>query len=232
ETRFADLSAYSGGEFLIVRIGWTPDGRHVAFEVQDRVQTWLDLNLADPKTGAVQKLLREESKAWVEVSELPEWLADGSFLWTSDRTGWKHIYHYSADGKLIKPVTAGEWEVRELHGAADDGWIYFTGSEHSPIADDIYRVKVDGSGFARLSRAEGHHRAVFSPKLDSYIDVWSNVTTPPQVGLHKSDGSQIRLIDESKIPALAEFKLGKPEFMKVKTRDGVDMEAMMIKPPG
>src|SRR5262249_15889881 len=113
-----------------------------------------------------------------------------------------------------------------------DGWIYFTGSEHSPIADDIYRVKVDGSGLARLSQAEGHHRAIFSPKLDSYIDVWSNVTTPPQVGLHKSDGSQIRLIDESKIPALEEFKVGKPEFMKVKTRDGVDMEAMMIKPPG
>ena len=112
---------------------------------------------------------------------LPSWLKDGSFLWLSDRSGWRHLYHYAPDGTLIKQVTSGKWEMRTLHGVDESGgWVYFSGTERSPIGGDVYRIKLDGSGLRRLSTADGTHSAEFSPSFGFYVDTWSNVTTPPQ----------------------------------------------------
>jgi dipeptidyl-peptidase 4 len=229
--RWIGLAPYKEIEFLIVRVDWMPDSKQVVFEVQNRYQTWLELNVGNVETLAIRTLLREESKAWVEVSELPQVYPDGSFLWLSDRSGWRHIYHYSPDGKVIKQVTSGRWDVRDLYGGTGDGWIYFQAAERSPLGNDIYRVKLDGTGFARISQAEGSHQAKFNPQFTAYVDQWSTITTPTQTSLHKNDGAQARMIEENKIARLAEFRLGKPEFLKVKTRDGFEMEAMMIRPP-
>jgi len=95
----------------------------------------------------------------------------------------------------------------------------------------VDRVKRDGSSLTRLSQTAGTHTAHFSPSFSYYTDDWSDVSTPPQLRLHKADGTEVRLIDEGKVPALAEYRLSKPEFVQVKTRDGFVMEAMMIKPP-
>lgn len=230
-TRWIDLAPYQASEFLVVRVGWTPDSKNVVYEVQNREQTWVDLNLADAQSGKTRTIVREESKAWIEVPELPEWLSDGSFIWRSDREGWNHIYHFAADGKLINPVTRGEWDVRDLLGVSDDGWIYLTANERSFISENIYRVKPDGSAFTRLSQAEGQHIASFNPQFTLFVGTWSDLNTPPQLRLHKNDGSLVRVINENPVPQLAEFKLGKAEFMRVKTRDGFEMEALMIKPP-
>jgi len=225
-----DLAKYQDAEFLITRVGWTPDSKHVVYQVQNRVQTWLEFNLADSQTGKSNSLLRETSPAWVEVVELPEWLADGSFIWQSDRSGRRHLYHYSLDGKLIAPITKGDWDVREVYGVKDN-LIYFSASEHGRISNDIYRIKLDGSGFTLLSKAwEGNHAARFSPDFAAYIDTASNISTPPQIHLYSSEGALIRTIEENKVAALSEFNLSKPEFMRVATRDGFMMDAMMIKP--
>src|SRR5262249_26882513 len=110
----ADLGKYAKDQPLIVRVDWQPDGKRCVFEVQDREQTWLDVDLADPDSGQVETLLRDTSHPWVNVLDLPRWLADGSFLWSSERSGYKHVYHYDKAGKLIGPVTAGNWEVRAI----------------------------------------------------------------------------------------------------------------------
>jgi dipeptidyl-peptidase-4 len=157
---------------------------------------------------------------------------DGSFLWLSDRSGWRHIYHFKADGTLINQVTSGKWEARTLHGVDEaGGWIYFSGTERSPIGGDVYRIKLDGTGMQRVSAAEGTHTAGFSPSLAYYTDTWSTVTTPPQTRLHKSDGAEVRTIAGNRVAALGEYRLSRPEFLQVKARDGFVMEAMMIKPP-
>jgi dipeptidyl-peptidase 4 len=231
DLRWIDLATYQSLEFLITRVGWTPDSKNVIFEVQNREQTWLDLNLGESRTAGLRTLLREVSRAWVEVVELPQVLDDGSFLWQSDRSGWRHIYHYSADGKLIRQLTTGQWDVREFFGVSSDNWIYFSAGEHSSIADDIYRVKLDGTGFARISQDEGNHRADFNPQFTTFVGTWSSISTPTQIRLHKSDGTIVRVIEEGKIPRLAEYRLSKPELLNVKARDGFVMEAMMIKPP-
>ena len=235
---WVDTSKYAGTDFLIVRVAWNPAGRLV-YEVQNRTQSWLDLNVIDtvatgsaPATPAT--LFRETSPYWInsEDTTTPTWLADGTFLWLSGRSGFTHAYHYSATGAPLKQVTNGKWELRSLHGVDEkNGWIYFSGTERSPIGLDVYRVRADGTGFERLSNAQGTHHAGFSPGFAFFIDSWSDVSTPAQVRLHRADGREVRTLHANRVTALADYRLTKPEFVQVATRDGFVMEAMMIKPP-
>jgi dipeptidyl-peptidase-4 len=229
---WVDLSSYSNVEFLIVNVGWSPDSQQVVHQVQDREQTWLDLNLADVSSGRTRRLLRETTSAWVNENGNPVWLKDGSFLWLSERSGFKHIYRYSASGEQLAQVTNGKWEVRTLHGVDEaNGTVYFGSPERSSITTDIYRIRLDGTGMTRLSQRTGTNRAIFNPDFTQYVGIWSNVTTPTQVRLHRADGSEVRVIDGNAVAALAEFRPSTPEFVQVKTRDGFVMDGVLIKPP-
>jgi dipeptidyl-peptidase-4 len=232
---WADTSAYR--DFLIVNAGWTPDSRSVIYQVQNRQQSWLDLNVADRATGSPRTLFKESSKTWVErwddESADPLWLKDGSFVWLSERSGWRHAYHYTAEGKLIRQLTRGDWEVRALHGTdSADQWLYFSGTERSPIGVDVYRIRLRGGEPQRLSSADGRHVPHFNAARSSYLDFWSDITTPPQVRLQSGTAADVvRVVESNPVPALREYALTTPEFLQVKTRDGFVMEAMMIKPP-
>jgi dipeptidyl-peptidase-4 len=230
--QWVDTSKYSAQEHLIVNVAWTPDARQVVYSLQDREQVWLDLNVADAASGVTRTLFRETTKAWVDNQGDPTWLKDGTFLWMSERTGWKHLYHYKADGTLVGQVTDGRWEVRTLYGVDEaNGWIYFGGTERSAIDSDVYRVKIDGTGLVRLSGPAGTHTATFNPSFSHYVDTWSDITTPTQTRLHRADGAEVRVIERNPVPALAQYRLSKPEFLQVPTRDGFVMEAVIVKPP-
>jgi dipeptidyl-peptidase-4 len=231
-TRWIDIYKYQPSDFLIVRVMWTPDGRKVVYQAQNREQTFLDLNFADAGDGKSNTLVHETSKAWVGINDNPNFLKDGSFLWQSERSGWDHFYHYSADGKLLQQITDGRWEVSSFEGLDEDkGFLYFTGTEHSSIAPQAYRVKLDGTGLTRVTTGEGSHRVAVSPNSKLFIDNWSDGNTPTQTRLYDADGKLVRVIDANKVEALKQYKLGTTEFLQVKTRDGFPMEAMMIKPP-
>jgi dipeptidyl-peptidase-4 len=233
--RWVDTTKYK--DFLIVNVGWTPDSRDVVYQIQDRGQTWLDLNRADADTGRPRTILRETSQAWVErwqdASVDPIWLKDGSFLWLSERSGWRHFYHYAANGTLVRPVTQGEWEIRRTHGVDPAGtWVYFTSTTHSPIGLDLYRVRLNGTDLQRVSTTAGQHKVFINPSRTLFLDSWSDVTTPPQVRVHATGSRDVvRVVDANRVPALNEHGLSTPELLQVKTRDGFVMEAMMIKPP-
>jgi dipeptidyl-peptidase-4 len=233
DVRWVDTYQYPAEDRLIVRVGWFPDGKKIWYQAQNREQTFLDLNSANPDDGKSANMFRETSKAWVEVvDEGLRWLKDGSFLWLSDRSGWRRIYHYGGDGKLIKQVTNGDWDVRGLDSVDEaKRMVYFSASEHSYIANSEYSIALDGTGLKRLTVTEGNHRASFNSSSSHFLDSWNDANTPTQFRLYDSAGTLVRLIDENKVDALKQYKLGKVEFMKVKTRDGFTMEAMMIKPP-
>ena len=232
ETQWVDTTKYEPKDFLVVRVAWTPDSSKVVYQAQDRVQSFLDLNFAGSEDGKSVTAFRETSKAWVEVIDNPALLKDGTFLWLSGRTGWTHLYHYDASGKLLRQVTDGKWEIRSLDSFDEaQGLVYFSATEHSHIAPQTYRVKIDGTGFTRLSNTEGTHKASFNPTRTLYIDQLSDINTPTQTRLHDTSGKLVRVIEENKVEALKQYKLGSAELLKVKTRDGFEMEAMMIKPP-
>ena len=232
DTRWVNTFKYQPEDFLITRVTWTPDSKTVVFQAQNREQTYLDLNFADAKTGESKTVLKETTKAWVATIDNPTWLKDGSFLWLSERNGWQHIYHYDANGKLIRQVTDGKWEADPLEGVDEEkGLIYFAATEHSHIAPQLYSIKLDGSDLKRLSSTEGTHRVNFSPSNSYFIDSWSDINTPTQIRLYDASGKFVRLVNENKVDALKNYKLGTPELLQVKTRDGFVMEALMIKPP-
>ncbi len=231
KTEWVETFKYEGSEFLITRVGWAPDSQAVLFQLQNRQQTWLDLNRFDLAGHKTTTLLREKTPAWTSVLGEPKWLKDGSFLWLSERSGWKHIYHYTAAGKLIRPLTDGEWEVASLFGADPDAdWVYFSANRDKPTEQHVYRVRLDGGDLKRLSRSSGTHRAKFNPQFSHFIDSWSDIRTPVKMGLYDSEGAWVRMIDENRIEALEELELSSPEFLRVKTSDGFSMEAMMIRP--
>jgi len=220
-----DNERYSAGELLIVNVAW--NGEVLTYQVQNREQTWLDLVFA-AADGTSRAILRETTKAWVDPLANPIFLEDG-FLWQSERTGFRHIYHYKNDGTLVRQVTSGDWEVRDLHGS-DKTFIYFSGTERSALGQDVYRVKLDGSGLQRLSAEAGTHSAKFSPSMTYYADRWSDVRTPDQVRAYRADGKLAHVVDENRVAALAAYDLPQPELLEVKTRDGGVMDAMIIKP--
>jgi dipeptidyl-peptidase-4 len=230
--QWIDLAAYAPADCLIVDVDWAPDSRSVAFQVQNREQTWLDFNLADAASGRTTRVLHETTPAWVNANGSAKWLKDGTFLWLSERSGFKHLYRYRRDGSLVSRVTDGRWDIRTLYGIDEQrGVVYFDSGARRHIDTDIYRVGLDGKDLTRLSDRGGTHRAIFNPSFTQYVGVWSDVTTPPQVRLHRADGSEVRVIDANPAPAGTQFRLSAPEFVEVRTRDGFAMDAMMIKPP-
>jgi dipeptidyl-peptidase-4 len=233
--RFADLGAYKADDLLIARVACVPDDR-VVFQALNREQTFLDLN-AMAANGKVTRLLQETTAAWVEVYDNPEGVpmqgtSEDGFIWQSAKNGWRHLYLYDPSGKQIRQLTDGKWEVREFFGVdRQNGWAYFSATKDSHIAVNIYRVKIADGAIERLSQGEGSHSALFNPIFTHYVGGWSDINTPPKQRLHKSDGTLVRTINENQVDALAEYNLGSTDFLQVKTRDGFEMEALMIRPP-
>ncbi|WP_372366333.1 S9 family peptidase [Candidatus Uabimicrobium sp. HlEnr_7] len=230
-TKWVNTFKYQAQEFLIVQVGWLPDNEHVFYKLQNREQTWLDFNIAKSATGKSTTVLRETSPAWVRVNEQPTWLANDEFLWSSDRSGFKHVYHYKTDGTLVKQITKGDWEIKRLYGYdSQQKRIYFSANKDSSIADNSYYCDMDGN-ITKLTLFAGNHRTSFSPKFSYFFDYWNNVNTPTQLRLYDNNGKELKKLAVGKVKNLAKYTWGKTEFHKVKTRDGFVMDALMIKPP-
>lgn len=228
--RFVDMAAYAKDEPLVVDVSWSP-ANELLYCVQDREQTWLDLRSTNAELSNDHVILRETTPAWVERNDQsPLWLKDGSFLWLSERTGFKHVYRYRG-ADLVGALTSGEWEVRTLHGVDEaHGLVYFSGTERSAIGSDAYSVGLDGQGLKRLTDRLGTHTTTFSPDFSLFVDAWSDLWTPTQVSLMRADGTLVRVLDENKVTTSARYATSQPELLTVKTRDGFAMDAMLIKP--
>ncbi len=229
--RWADLSGYAKQPFLITSVGWLPDSKTVYFCVQDRAQTWLDFCTVGREGGSPTRLFRETTRAWVNVPAAPLFLQDGSFLLTSERSGWKHLYHFAKDGRVKGPVTQGEWEVRSVQRVDEQaGWVYFSGTRDKHTAVAFYRIKLDGSGIEKLTKGKGTADVLLSPKGNLFVATESDPETPPQVRLYRTDGTVVRTIDSNPVYVREEFQLGTSGRVQIRTPDGFLLEASVHKP--
>jgi dipeptidyl-peptidase-4 len=231
EPRAMDTGAEA--EIYIPRVNWLTDSKHLAIQRLNRAQTELDLLVADASTGKSHVVLTEKDPYWINVSDELFFLKDGKrFLWSSERSGYRHLYLYDVGGKQLAQLTKGDWEV-EAVDAVDEakGFVYFTATEKSPLERQLYRVALDGSGFARLTKEDGTHAAVLAPNASAFIDTFSNTAAPPRQDICRADGSRITAISENKVAELADFHLSPVEFLSVKSHDGVQLNASIIKPP-
>ncbi|MCE9564403.1 MAG: DPP IV N-terminal domain-containing protein, partial [Planctomycetes bacterium] len=140
---FLDFGEHKPEDIVIARVGWLPDSKTVFAYVQNRSQTWMDFTTWATPDAKPKVLFRDSTKAWVDDTGPPHWLPDGSFLYASDRSGWRHLYHFAANGKLLGPVTTGEWEVKDvLRVDGGEKQIYFTATYTSHTGIDLCRVKL------------------------------------------------------------------------------------------
>ncbi len=232
ERHSIDLANYPEDDRLIVRVGWMPDSSSVVIQLQNRIQTWLDLLVAERSSGVTHRLFRDTTAVWIEPCDALKWLGGAQkFLWTSERDGYKHLYLYRANGELEKQLTSGPWEVDSLVDVDESGgWIYVSSDIDDVKGDELYRMKLDGSGMARCTEMGGVHSISMSPNHHVYLDTHSSIGSPGAIELRDVDGRAIRTLWKSDPTLLANARFRPPEFVKVKTRDGFEMEAMMIKP--
>jgi len=229
--RWVDLSGYTEGTYLITGAGWMPDSQRVYFYVQNRIQTWLDLCAVNRSGGKPERLLRDSTEAWIESPGELTFLKDGSFLLSSERTGWKHLYLYDKKGQLQHAVTEGQWEARTLHCVDEEnGWVYFTGTRDSHIAENLYRVKLDVGTIERLTQRSGHHRVNVSPNGKRFIDSWSDCATPTRTMLCNGDGAHVRTLDTNPVYQREEYEFGEYRQFQIETSDGFLLEAGLLTP--
>jgi len=220
------------GDGYLARAGWLPGGREVWFEVLNRDQTRLELRAAAPGAGSSRLLVADEAPDWVNVRDDLTFVGDDLFIWSSEREGWRHLYLYGLDGRLIRRLTSGSWQVEAVSGLDSDrtGVIYCANAE-DPRERHIYRVGLDGGPPKLLTPAAGTHEASLAPDGRHLLDTFSNLDTPPRLDLYTVAGRRVRTVDDGAIPALAGVKLVLPELGTVKGDDGELLYSWMFRPP-
>ena len=157
-------------DFYIPRIKWTKDPDVLSAQYMNRHQNSLDLWLINPTTNQSDLVLTDKDDAYVDVTDNLTFLKDNSFIWTSEKDGFNHIYHYAKDGKLKNQITKGNWEVTAYYGYNESAkTIYYQSVENGSINRDVYSIRLNGKKKKRLSLQEGTNDAEFSADFTYFI---------------------------------------------------------------
>src|SRR3984893_11093735 len=219
-------------DIYIPRVNWLTDSKHLAIQRLNRQQTVLDLLIADATNGQARTALNETDQYWININNDLHFLKDGKrFLWSSERSGYRHLYLYDLEGKQLAQITKGEWEVSAVD-AVDEGksLVYFPGAAKSPLERHLYRVSLDGSAISRITIHNGTHGVNMAPDGSAFVEPYSDVMTPPRQDIDRADGSLLRVVNENKVAELSEYHLSAPQFLSVKAHDVMPLNAVMIKP--
>ena len=224
------------GEYF-PRLKWTPENQLVVFKL-NRLQNELDFLLANAKTGKTTLLMKETRPTFVDVEMNDDmtFLKDGSFIKSSEQDGWNQIYHYGKDGKIIKQLTKGDYDVRKIYGVDEvRGEVLYQASKETPMRKGVYAVKIDGSGDRFLSGGRGVNDAEWSSTYDYYVLTNSKVNEPPSYAvIENGTGKVVRMIEENTVIRRQQFEyeVGSTEFFKFTTTEGVELNGWMMRPQG
>src|SRR5213594_1971028 len=198
----------------------------------NRHQNRLDLLLADARTGGSRLVMTDTDSAWVDANQ-PRWIDGGKqFLFASERDGYDQVYLFNRDGSLVRRVTPGAWDVSQVYGVDEKQKVlYCGGAIDGPLGRPLVRIGLDGKGLTRIASEPGTHGIEFDPTFRLYVDTYSRAGVPPVQTLRRADGTLVRtLADNIALAAkVAGLALARPEFTTIKTADGVELNAWIIK---
>jgi dipeptidyl-peptidase 4 len=241
ETKWMDTGAEK--DVYIPRVDWLRDSSRVAIQRLNRAQNHLDLLLCDASTGASTTVLTDTDKYWINISDDLYFFADNKrFLWSSERSGYRHYYLYDLSGKLLDQLTSGDWGITggggfgpgsNSHPSVDEErqYIYFSSDKESPTQTQLYRVSVRDKAVTQITHGRGSHSVKISPDAKAFIDEYSNAMMPSRQDLYRMDGTRIAEITEGKVPELVEYDLSPLEFVEILASDGTKLQASILKPP-
>ncbi len=238
ETRWIPLGDET--DIYIARVDWLPDGSGVAFQRQSRDQKRLDLVLHDLESDAQRTLVSETSETWINLHDDLRFLNDmQAFIWSSERSGYRHLYLIGLDGAPIRALTTGDWPVAELVGVDEDlGLVFFTAGVDTPTEQHLYRqslITETPEAVTRISRRDGWHSVSFDRSGRRYLDLFSNTAQPPQLSLHSGDGERLAWLVENRIdtehpyaPFVADHR--PTEFGTIPASDGQELHYRIVRP--
>jgi dipeptidyl-peptidase-4 len=219
-------------DIYLARVNWLPDGS-LSAQILNREQTRLDLIRLDPRSGERQVLLSEHSQLWINLHDLFRPLKSGGFIWASERSGYRHLYLYDAQGELVRPLTQGEWVVDDVVGVDEaNQQVYFTASHPTPLESHLYRVSFSAGEPQRLTFEPGMHRVVCDHACQRFIDTCHSIEHPLRVVIRSlEDGSQLVTIHDQRDPRIDEYDLQPPRLVELRNRDGDLLHAAVFHPP-
>lgn len=223
-------------DIYIPRIQWTKQAGQLSIIRLNRLQNKIEILYGSSSTGATSVILSEENPYYISESVLDylTFLEDNKhFIWLSERSGYFHLYLFTNDGKLVNPITSGNWEVTSFIGYdAKRKTCYYQSAEESPLNRSVYSIKLDGKDKKKISVAKGWNNAMFSSNFNFYILTHSSATSPTLVTLHDSKHKLIRTLEDNSNlkKVLTNYAFNYPEFYRFKTSEGVELNGRMIKP--
>lgn len=219
----------------VVRVNWTQDLGQLAIRRMSRLQNVQDLLLADVKTGESKLIKREESSTWIDENDDLRFLSNGKeFLYVSEESGYNHIWHYSKDGKLIRQVTIGKWDVTEIVGVNEKNEeIYYLSTEDSPLERHLYKINFNGKKKKRLTNESGVHRISMNNDQTWYLDYHSNVNRSLTVTLNQINNSKKTVLEDNEHlnKTISEYNWTNRELITIPVSNDLTLNAYLIKPP-
>jgi dipeptidyl-peptidase-4 len=227
-------------DIYLVRADWSADGKTLVYQRQSRDQKRLDLVAVDGNTLAERTLLTETSPTWVALNEDLRFLKkQNAFVWSSERSGRKHLYLFDMNGKMLHPITRGDWGVDNVL-AIDEaaGKIYIASNKDAVIDKQTYVLNLDGSNAdkpVRITKQDGWHDDRFAANGKIFVDTFSDPNTPPQTSIRRADGAMVEWIEHNEMGAnhpYAKYMANHlpTEFGTIQAHDGQALAYSMIKP--
>lgn len=233
EQTLSEIKLEGEKPYYIPRIQFSPNKNKLVVQTINRYQNHLKLWNYDIENDSSKVILEERDKAYVDVHDNLRFLKDESFLWTSDRDGFNHLYHYKADGTLKKQITKGDWEVTRFFGFQEKTKeLYYASVEPGSTERAVYSIKLNGTGKRALSPEKGTNGVAFSADYKYYIHTYEDSYTPTIYNLRlTSSGKIIRSIeDNTELKSkLAQYKISPKEFSTIEV-NGNQLNMWMIKP--
>ncbi len=206
---------------------WKPDGKTLLVQWMNRKQNQLKIWAVDPVTGNKKSFYSEEQKTWIDLddNERIQFLKNGKgLLLLSDMSGWKHIYHFDINGKLVNMITSGKYSVEEISYVDEKkNLLYFIarGIENS-ARKDYYSINLNGKNLKRLTSGNFNHSYInTSPDASYFISTSSNVSTPPIMSLYSGKGKMIKELGNSKGVDFSNSDLALTEIVRVISDDSL-----------
>jgi dipeptidyl-peptidase-4 len=217
-------------DIYLARVGWRPDGRLIV-QLLSRDQRTLDVY--EYSGGERRILFREQTAPWVNLHNDARFLETGELLWSSERTGFRHLYLYDAECREARPLTSGDWVVTRVIGLDEPTrTIYFAATRESPLERHLYRVSLDGGAPERLTSAPGWHDGVLGPKARHLVIVSSSLEHAPRYALRELATGEESVLFANDGATASELGLRPPELVSLPAADGITtLYGALYRPP-
>lgn len=206
----------------------------------NRAQNRMEVFAVNPKSTVSKSVLVEESKAWLNpmAYEQIHW-GDDSFVISSERSGWNHLYEYSYAGQQLRQLTSGDFDVTDYYGTDAQGNAYFQSTaqqidgqgDRGALSRVVQKIDKSGKKTLPVTPSNGWASATFSPAMNYYVVNYSNEQTPPRHTMRNTREKDLRVLADNAEYAARYASLPRKEFFTM-TSEGYTLNGYIIKPSG